>query len=134
MILKLFIKSAWKDFKSAWYMYKWLANVICYLFGHSLVKRLQVYEQEKIKKIGDKTFVKHRYDPYMVYHCKRCGKHLLNRRIARKLKRDEAEIISRQITAAMELRELQLKQAKSKGNIHPKQSRHPLLQKSRNKK
>lgn len=88
----------WNNFLSIWYLPKWLYWIkpfICHLFGHKTFGKLTVYEQEKKKKVGDKMFFKHRYDPYMIYSCARCGKRLAVVRLRRKLKRDEAEEYSR---------------------------------------
>lgn len=88
----------WKNFLSIWYLPKWLywvKPIVCRFFGHKAIGKLSIYEQEKKKKVGDKMMYKHRYDPYMIYHCTRCGKKLANVRLRRKLTRPEAEEFTR---------------------------------------
>lgn len=93
------LKKLIEKIQSHIYLYDWLKPIVCRFFGHDVMARYMVYQQEKIIKNHDKThikLIKHRYDPYFVYSCKRCGKKLGTKKLARQLTREQAEKFSRE--------------------------------------
>lgn len=96
---KELFKKLTKRIQSHFYLYDWLKPIVCRFFGHDVMARYMVYQQEKIIKNHDKThikLIKHRYDPYFVYSCKRCSKKLGSKKLARQLTREQAEKFSRE--------------------------------------
>lgn len=88
-----------KSIQSHFYIYDWMKPFVCKFFGHKVVVTYQVYEQEKIVKNFDKThikLIKNRYDPYFIFDCERCRKRLGTKKLARHLKREQAEAFSRE--------------------------------------
>lgn len=88
------MKKLIKKIQGHFYLYDWIKPIICRFSGHSIVATFQIYQQEKIIKSYDKRvikLIKHRYDPYAIFHCERCGKRLRVKRLAQQLTREEAE-------------------------------------------
>lgn len=97
--MKQLLLKLWKKIKSHFYLYDWMKPIVCKYFGHKTKVQFMVYEQEKLKNKNGVMMSKHRYDPYYVYSCSRCGKKLGTKRLKRKLTKLEAQEYAKQIKA-----------------------------------
>lgn len=98
--MKQKLKKLIEKIQSHIYLYEWLKPIVCRLIGHDTTAHYSLYEMEKIVKNHDKTEIKQikkRYDPYIVVSCKRCGRRLRTKKLARQLKYDDAIKMSERV-------------------------------------
>lgn len=97
-------KELLKAILDSFYAYEWVKRLQCRYSGHERVVKYVCYREERIIKNFEKSqikVVKHKFDPYYIFSCKRCGKRLGTKQLARKLSKEEADEFSRNVILRM---------------------------------
>lgn len=97
-------KNLLKAILDSFYAYEWVKRLQCRYSGHERVVKYVCYQQERVTKNFEKSkikVIKHKFDPYYIFSCKRCGKRLGTKQLARKLSKEEADEFSRNVILRM---------------------------------